>query len=367
VKTVLVIGGYGNFGTHITRKLVAEPTIEVIIAGRSLEKANALAADLSSFTVQPRTAVIDIDDNLPAALQSLKPDIVIHTSGPFQGQGYFVAEACIEAGCHYIDLADGREFVAGIRALDARAKAKGVTVISGASSVPCLTSAIIDHYMPEFQKITAVDYGITTAQRTNTGLATTQAVLGYAGRVFKTLIKGKMTDIYGWQGTVLRRYPELGYRLLGFCDIPDLELFPARYPDLQSIRFRAGLEIPLIHLCLWFMSWLVRLGVLKTLKPLAAALLKASRPFDLIGSSNSAFHMEMTGPDLNGTSKARTFYLLARKGHGPYIPSIPSYLCAKLLANGSITRAGAMPCMGLLSLDQYLEGMSDLDIRIIKP
>jgi len=31
--------------------------------------------------------------------------------------------------------------------------------------------------------------------------------------------------------------PSLGWRLFGNCDIPDLTLFPARYPTLRSMRF----------------------------------------------------------------------------------------------------------------------------------
>jgi saccharopine dehydrogenase-like NADP-dependent oxidoreductase len=356
-KRVLIIGAYGNFGSYITKKLAAESDIQVIVAGRSEEKCRVLAEKYKT-----EYCVLDITKDLPASLQKVKPDIVIHTSGPFQGQGYDVAEACINCGCHYIDLADGREFVANIGRLDQKAKEKGVMVISGASSVPCLTSAIIDQYLPEFQKLTSIDYGITTAQRTNTGLATTAAVLGYAGKPFKTLIRGKMQNVYGWQGLAMRKYPELGYRLLGNCDIPDLALFPARYKDLETIHFRAGLEISLLHFGLWKLSWLVRLGMLKSLEPFAPLLLKASRLFDCIGSDRSAFHMEIFGIGKNGSQKTTNFYLIAKSGHGPFIPSIPSILCAKMLARGEIKDTGARPCIGIISLEQYMTGLRDLDI-----
>lgn len=360
-KRVLIIGAYGNFGSHITKKLAGEPGLQIIVAGRSEEKCRALADKYKT-----EYCALDIAKDFPASLQRIRPDIVIHTSGPFQGQGYDVAEACIDYGCHYIDLADGRDFVANINQLDQKAKTKGVSIISGASSVPTLTSAIIDHYLPEFQKLTSVDYGITTAQRTNTGLATTAAVLGYAGKPFKTLIHGKMQDVYGWQGLTLRKYPELDYRLLGNCDIPDLALFPARYKDLETIRFRAGLEISLIHFGLWKLSWLVRFGILKSLAPFAPLLLKASRLFDCIGSDQSAFHMELSGLDRNGAQKTTTFYLIAKSGDGPYIPSIPSILCAKMLARGEIKQTGAFPCIGIISLEQYLDAMKDLNIKPLK-
>ena len=40
---ILVIGGYGNFGSFISRRLAREPDVTLIIAGRSGDKAKALA------------------------------------------------------------------------------------------------------------------------------------------------------------------------------------------------------------------------------------------------------------------------------------------------------------------------------------
>ena len=58
---------------------------------------------------------------------------------PYGRDPYRVARAAIAAGAHYIDLADDGAFVAGIGALDEEAKAAGVAVISGASSVPAIS------------------------------------------------------------------------------------------------------------------------------------------------------------------------------------------------------------------------------------
>lgn len=40
--------------------------------------------------------------------------VVVHCAGPYQAQsGYSVARAAMVAGAHYVDIADGRAFVAG--------------------------------------------------------------------------------------------------------------------------------------------------------------------------------------------------------------------------------------------------------------
>jgi len=111
------------------------------------------------------------DPGLAARLRELAVNTLIHTAGPFQAQKYTVAKAAIEAGCHYIDLADAREFVSGIESLDSAARERGVTVVSGASSVPALSSAVIDRYLPRFKRLDSIEFGISSGGRAP-GLAT---------------------------------------------------------------------------------------------------------------------------------------------------------------------------------------------------
>lgn len=361
IHRVLIIGGYGNFGRFITQALSKEAAIQVIVAGRSADKAQEFVSTLSAVNA-PETIALDISGDLKSALKEISPDIVIHTSGPFQTQGYDVAQACIAQGAHYIDLADGREFVEGFTQLDALAKERDVLMVSGASSVPCLTSALVDYYLPQFEVLDSLDYGITTAQKTTRGLATTAAILGYTGKPFNTLIGGKTKTIFGWQGLRYRHYSELGWRLLGNCNVPDLALFPKRYSTFKTIRFYAGLEIPLVHITLWGLSWLVRLGLIRRLDSAASLLLRVSFLFDGFGSSNSAFHMTLSGKNENGEAKTITFELTAKSGDGPYIPCMPAILMATKLARGSVQERGAFPCIGFVNRDEYLDALSDLDI-----
>ena len=357
MKRVLIIGGYGNFGSFISRSLAKQANISLVVAGRSLSKAQLLADEINS-----EAAVIDIHGNLETRLRDIKPDIVIHTSGPFQSQGYDVAETCIKCGADYIDLADGREFVSEIDSLDQKARQAGTLVVSGASSVPCLTSALIDHYKEEFEVLESLDYGITTAQKTTRGVATTAAILSYTGKLFKTLIDGEEKNIYGWQKLHARKYSNLGWRLLGNCNVPDLELFPKMYPELKTVRFYAGLELPFIHVTLWGLSWLVRIGLIRSLVSSAPILLKLSFLFDWFGSASSGFHMDLKGKDKKGRNKTIRFELTARSGDGPFIPCMPAILLAKKLANGEINDKGAIPCVGMITKKEYLDALGDLDI-----
>src|SRR5215475_11205721 len=146
IHTVLVLGGYGFFGGRISSVLAKNPAVRLLIGGRSADSARYMAQELGL----PSDHAVCIDatnSQLQQTLKELRIGTVIHTAGPFQGQDYAVARAAINAGCHYIDLADGRQFVTGIEVLDAAARERDLTVTSGASSVPALSSAVVDRYL----------------------------------------------------------------------------------------------------------------------------------------------------------------------------------------------------------------------------
>jgi len=364
VKRVLVIGGYGNFGSYIAKALAADPNITLLIGGRSQAKADAFAADLKAINPAEGCA-LDIDRNIEARLRELRPDIVVHTTGPFQLQDHRVAKAAISVGAHYLDLADARRFVATIGELDEEAKAADVAVIAGASSVPCLTAAFIDRYLPRFARLESAAYGIAAAQATNRGLGTAAAILSYVGKPFSVLAGGKRKMVYGWQGLRAVRYPELGTRLFGYCDIPDLELFPARYPHLRDLSFVAGHEVRLLHIGTWLLSWIVRLGFVKSLSPYAERLLKLSFLFDPLGSDKSGFHMFLSGIGRDGEPSEIRIFMIARQVHGPNIPCIPAILLARRMAAEDQVAPGARPCLDLVDLDEIMEAIAGLDIETV--
>jgi len=359
---VAILGGYGNFGGYIARALAPNPDIELVICGRDLKKAEAFC-DVLNAANPVRAAVVDIDEP-ETALRDLVAALVIHTVGPFQRQGYRVAEAAANAGAHYCDLADARDFVCGIDGLDSLAKQKGVALIAGASSVPCLTAAYLDE-ASRSMTLESADYGISAAQQTNRGLGTASAILSYVGKPFTQMRDRKMQRVHGWQGLHSRVYPELGRRWFGNCDIPDLDLFPTRYPDLKTMRFAAGHEIAALHFGTWLLSWGVKLHVFPRLDRWSNLLLRTSFLFDPLGSDQSGFHMFIKGRDLDGIPVEKRHFLIARDGHGPNIPCMPAILIARKLAQGVQIDSGARACLDLIDLAEFKDALSDFNVTWI--
>ena len=269
-RRVLIVGGYGAFGQRAAERLSRFGDIELIIGGRDLARAQAVAAQLGKAAT---AVLIDATSVTAEALAALGCAVVVNASGPFQHARPVLAQSCIEAGCHYVDIADDRGFVTGIAALDSAARAKDVLVVSGASTVPALSAAVIDALRPRFTRLRAVTYGVSPGNSFDPGLATVQSILSYIGKPFQMRIEGRAQTVHGWQDLRRQRFGSLGSRWLGACDIPDLGLFPGRYPEVETFRFGAGVEVGLFHLAMWGLSWLVRLGLLRSPARLARPLL----------------------------------------------------------------------------------------------
>lgn len=359
---VLVIGGYGLFGGRLVERLACDPALAVIVSGRRIALAEHRVRSLQpTARAELHAAALDAQSaSFEEALERCRPDAIVHTSGPFQGQGYQVAETCIRQRVHCIDLADGRAFVTGIGALDARAKVAGVLVASGASSVPALSSAAVDHLAREMSLMRRIDIGISPGNRTERGLATVQGILSYCGQ---PVAHADGRRVIGWGSSYRHRYAQpVGARWLSPCDVPDLTLLPARYPGAPTIRFGAGLELGFLHRGMNLMATATRLGLVKSWVPHAPWLLRVADLFKGWGSDAGAMHVQVAGIDHHGAEVRRHWELVATGGDGPFVPTLAAAALLRKLATGALTTIGATPCIGLLSLDDFAEAASGLSI-----
>jgi uncharacterized protein YbjT (DUF2867 family) len=295
---ILVLGGYGVFGSRVVRLLARDPGLRVIIAGRDPDKARALAREIEGSEAPTTLETLAIDGlgaDLAQRLAASGAKLVINAAGPFQGQDYRVPQACIAAGLHYLDLADSQDFVAGFSDLDRAAREAGVTAVTGASTVPALSSAVIDALKPGFARLDALDIAISPGNRAPRGRALVAAILKTAGKPLPRWQDGAWTTVRGWHDLGRRTIAapglgSLGPRWLSACDAPDTLLFPERYGGVRRVRFRAGVELGVLHLGLWALSWLPALGLIGSLEPLAGPCRAASTLLLPLGSDRGGMH-----------------------------------------------------------------------------
>jgi len=351
----LIVGGYGTFGSRLARLLANDDRLHPIVAGRSLSAARKLAVELGC-----EAARFDRDGDVRRQIAALKPDILIDASGPFQNYGaapYRVVEACIALGVPYVDLADSSEFVAGIAAFDAAAREANVFVLSGASTFPVLTAAVLRRFAADGMNIEHVSGGVAPSPYAGLGLSVIRAIASYAGKPVMRLEAGRLT--WDYPLTTTRRHTvappgalPLHSRLFSLIDAPDLRAIPQLWPDLKSIWMGAGPVPCILHRGLILMAWLVRLRLLPSLSPLAGLF---HRTINLLrwGEHRSGMFVQAQGKDASGRPVCRSWHLLAEGDDGPFVPAMAAAAIVRLMLDGNPPPCGARAATTGIELSHY--------------
>jgi saccharopine dehydrogenase-like NADP-dependent oxidoreductase len=347
---VLLVGATGVFGSRLAQGLVREPGIALILAGRTLPALEKLGTKLGGA---PETVVFDRDRATAGRLRRLRADIVIDAAGPFRSGHTRLIEAAIEAGCHYLDLADGRAFVAEVGCFDQAARERGVAVLAGASTTPALSHAVLDRITGGWRRIDAIRVAISPGNRAPRGLSVVRAILSYAGRPVRLFRGGDWTSAPGWGLTHRIAFPGLGRRTASLCDTPDLDLLVERYRPRESAEFFAGLELPVLHYGLVLASLAVRARIIGSLAPFARPLRFLAALFEPLGSDRGGMVVEVRGADSDRSPVTATWSLVARAGMGPYVPTLAALALVRRLRDGTLGFRGAGPCVGHLTLDDF--------------
>ena len=251
-------------------------------------------------------------------------------------------------------IADGRAFVNGFpQEMDSLARDSGLLMISGASTVPALSSAVVDELRTRFGQIEEIQIYIAPGQRAPRGTATVAGVFSYAGKPMKWMRDGQWSNVWGWQELARVDIVGLGKRWAAACDIPDLDLFPVRYPGVRTVEFRAALELGIQHFALWIAAALRRSGMPLPIERAVPLLNRAASLLDYFGSERGGMLVSITGGGSEGSNIRVDWHLTADANHGPEIPCMAAILIARKLARGQIASRGAFACLGFLDLAEF--------------
>lgn len=354
---VLVIGAGGVFGSRLCEGLLRQG-FELVVAGRDRGRAETVAARLRTAFPAGRVDVARLDTATltPAELTATGATVVADAAGPFQGAAPTTARAAIAGGLSYVDLADGRDFVAAFPQLDAAARAAGVVALTGCSSTPALSHAVLDRLTEGWRAVVSVEAAISPGARAPRGLAVMQAILSWLGRPVRVFDGGVWTTRRGWSGLYRRDFGAAGWRRVSLCETPDLDLFPARFAPRERALFLAGLEPWPAHLAAWGLARLVGVSRIDPVL-LAGLLLRVSSVFAVTGSDRGAMRVEAVGVDGEGRATRAVWRLVAEPGEGPVTPSLPALAAIRAIAAGRVA-AGARACAGVLTLDEIVAEMA---------
>ncbi len=356
-SSVLILGATGVFGSRLVERAAREGGMELILAARDGDKLRALAARHC-----PEARIRPLDRDRITAADLAGADMVIDAAGPFQDSACQVIEAAIAARVHYVDLADGRDFVRNIARFDAAARAAGISVTSGASSIPALSHAVIDDLTESWRGIDTIKVGIFPGNRAPRGRAVVEAILSYAGKPVKVFMRGGWSRQWGWGGAHRWHIAGLGKRWASVCDTPEQDLLVARFKPARAAEFYAGAELSIMHLGLAMLAFPVRLGLIRSLRPAAGLLHWLTLRLSRFGSDVGAMEVLLNGTDAEGGPAKARWTLRADGNCGPYVPMIAAHIMIRRLRDGTMPPPGARACAGFMELREFDGDFDELGI-----
>jgi NAD(P)-dependent dehydrogenase (short-subunit alcohol dehydrogenase family) len=394
-STILVLGGAGTFGAHLTRSLLSTAGVETVFVGSRSGSLPVATPQLLTQRAIMAPLIVDARDTkqLGNAILSKNIDIVVDAAGPWQGSDYSIARAVVNARAHYLDIADDPQFISGfVAALDADAQAQQRVAITGASTTPALTASVAQALTNGWERVDSVDTFLLPGGRNVPGLSLMQAALSYCGKPVSTYdsTRGHKKRL-GWRSLTWQRFA-VGPRKR-FCsdvDCADPVILPTICNDKPvqiRVRLRAGLESPIEQvsiLCngcreIGFVNhydFKLSMAVLSLLpqsvsRSFLAPTLRHLRSITSISClDEGALHMNVAGVDgqvndsdtrisfefslfvlvvYQGRYTHSRFSLDTRRGQGYAIPTIPSVVIVRNIVRGIINskHSGASVCSSL--------------------
>jgi len=107
----------------------------------------------------------------------------------------------------------------------------------------------------------------------------------------------------------------------------------------------------------------VKQGRFKSALPFARPLYTVGRWLQPVFSDRGGMFVTLEGLHENGAPLSLTWNLVARENDGPTVPCAATIALANKIAAGSPLPAGAMPCMGLLTVEELMEPLKGFSIR----
>ncbi|HEY44655.1 MAG TPA: NAD(P)H-binding protein [Anaerolineae bacterium] len=368
-KKLLILGGYGNTGQLIARLLLQETNAELILAGRSIKKADNLATLLNDRFEGDRVTGICADasdvENLKQAFHGV--DMVIVASSTAEYAKY-VAVTALEVGIDYMDIQYSTEKTSLLKSMTSEIEKAGRCFITDGGFHPGLPAALVHYVAQHYDKLEKANVGSvikvnwarlslaeSTAYEFMAELTDFESLVFKKGKWEKARLQGMLDYITMDFGRGFDRQ----YAVPMFME--EMRCIPETYPSLSETGFYVGGFN-------WFVDWLIF--------PLAAILLKlfpkrAAKPTTkLMSWGLKTFSKPPYGTLLKVESagikdgKPITEDVTLYHEDGYMFTAIPVVACLLQYLDGSIKKPGLWTQANIVETNRLMKDMERMGVDI---
>jgi len=338
-STILLLGGAGRAGNVAARLLLEHTDAQVVIGGRNLGKATALAAELEGESPGGRVSAVKVDAANESSLRAaLEGACLLFDCGPtalFTGR---IPLACIAAGVDCLDIHPSRS-LAVLRPLAPEVARAGRCFVTQAGLHPGLPATIMRHAASLLTRCDSVAAGMLLNIGAVPGPESAVELIEEMG-VYRSLVwRDGAWRKPSWSHT--RRFdfgPGLGHRTCYPMWSDELEGLPERIGAKEAGFYVAGFN--------WFADAVVTplavvLGSIR--RGLGASPLARMLAFSVRRFGHPPFAIVLTAEatgERDGTPRTVRVVVRSDDDDGYRITAVPAVACVKQLLDGAIARPG---------------------------
>jgi saccharopine dehydrogenase-like NADP-dependent oxidoreductase len=361
---IIVLGGAGDMASRAVRELAAEPDVTALtVADQNLEAASRLAAELGA-----KVTALQVDANDHQALVAAMRghDAAASGIGPFYRYEAKVACAAIEAGVPYVSLCDDYDAAQAVLALDAEARAAGVTVLTGLGWTPGLSNVLARKAAEQFDQVDEINVAWGSSASDSEGYAVILHTLHIFSGLVPSYQKGRLVSVPAGSGKEEILFPPPAGTItcyhLGHPEPVTLPRFlPGR--EVRTVTLKGGLaEQPLNELAIWLAR--LRLTDTPAKKDILGQIIKATLPLlSKLGQAevpSSAVRVDVDGWQ-DGVYRQVSYGAAA---HMSEITGLPLAIGALMLARGEIHMPGVVAPEACIAPDPFLAEMERRGVAI---
>lgn len=360
---IIVFGGAGDMGSRAVRCLADfEEVDRITVADRDRAGASRLTRELWCGRVD----AVDVDaDDFSSLVRCMKGyDVAASALGPFYKYEAKVAQAAVEAGLDYVSICDDYDAAQAVFALDAEAREKDVTVLTGLGWTPGLSNVLARKGAADLDHTREINVAWAGSAYDSEGLAVIYHTIHiFTGNV-PSYQGGRVVEVQAGSGREKVLFPEP----VGALDVfhlghPEPVTLPRTIDGVEVVTLKGGLAEPSMNR---LARGLVRakLSTSEARRKFVVRAFKAVEPVLNLARPRvrpcSALRVDIKG-ERKGRRVKKTYGAV---GHMGQITGIPLAVGAVMLGRGEIRSPGVSAPEACVEPEPFLREVMNQGIRL---